>query len=307
MILELETEIFGNFFIDNAFEIKHHPFSIRMWFDDIANEYKLTICKRVNNYSNYIPKLKNGDSKFKNIEFPNENFLEEERTILQHIESFGALDCGVKKINWDNFKIKWIPENEIEMKDLCINEYRRNQTYKIQKSKLTQKWLSDTIIHRSQLSKLYLPFSFYRYGINLYNNYQYQNAFLHFYLMLEGFFGNGQFSKRKIKIEFSKSDILDYAIGETLSYLFKKNNNHYNWLKNIIKTYNKSMNKESIIHCLVEQRGSLSHFYITSSKKQRNPFREKDYHSLSFITMSICKFASIKLRLEPFRRKSDKV
>ena len=121
--------------------------------------------------------------------------------------------------------------------------------------------------------------------------------------MLEGFFGNSiDYKNEKMKLEFKKSDILEYAINESIQYLENVKGKHYEWLINICKRYNKKVDKEGIIHVIVEQRGNLSHFSFPNSNKQKNPFKDSNYESLAFITMSICVFSSIKLRLKPLRQ-----
>lgn len=304
MIVKIETEIFGRFKIEKDMEVKHHPFTINIRYEENTNRFYISISKKVYNYSSSLPVVKLGNQKIKEIRFPNQEFLEGQIEILQHIESFGAIDIGIEKIDWQNCSIEWIPENEVERTEVPIRKYSRNLSYGLDKKIFSKSWLSNTIIHRRQISHLTLPFTFFREGANFYHSFQYQNAFLNFYLMLEGFFGNGKSYKNKdMKEEFKNSKILVYAIDETLkSFKREKNEKHLAWLNETLKKYNKVLNIEAIIHILVEQRGNLSHFSIVKSEKQKNPFKDRDYESLAFLTMSICLFSSIKLRLEPFRK-----
>jgi hypothetical protein len=198
-----------------------------------------------------------------------------------------------------NFKI----EEDMMFKhhpfDIDVRFDLENEKYFISISK---NWLRDCVIHKNQLAHLSLPFSFFREGAYLYRVFKYQSSFITFYLMLEGFFGNGKdYKNEKVKNEFSKSVILDNAINKTIFYLTNTQNQHYDWLDKTCKKYNKKMDKTGIIHLLIEQRGNLSHFSLANAKKQKNPFREKDYHSLAYIAMMICIFSSVDLRLEPFR------
>jgi hypothetical protein len=167
---------------------------------------------------------------------------------------------------------------------------------------ITQNWLFQTLIHRRQLQHLDQPFSFYREGINYYLKFQYQNAYINFYLMLEGFFSNGKhFKNEEIKNDFIKSEIIKYAINETITYLIQNKDKHYKWILQKCQDYNKNLDNDGIIHVLVENRGALSHYSLASSRKLKDPFSDHDYESLAVIALMICRFSTIKLRLEPFK------
>ena len=305
MIVKIETEISGTFKIEKDMKVKHYPFDIDILFDEKKEKYVISISKKVYDYSSHLPKILAENQKIKKNNFTNQNFLKEQIQILQHIESFGAIDKGVERIDWQNCSIEWIPETEEEQKELSIREHSIKLYYDTQNINLSKDWLFNTIIYRRQLSDFTLPFTFFREGSNFFHNFQYQNSFLNFYWMLEGFFGNGiKYDNKTMKAEFKNSGILEYAINETVEYLKTCDGNHYEWLINTCKKYSKNCDKDGIIHILVEQRGNLSHFSLSKSKKQKNPYTDTDYESLAFISMTICRYSSIKLRLEPFRRKT---
>lgn len=301
MIVKIEAEIIGNFTIEQDIKFEYYPFDIDLRIDVEMNCYIISLNRRILDYASYLPKEKNENGKIREIIFPSQFFLEEQIKVLQHIESFGAIDKEIEKIDWQNCSIEWIPENKKEENELPIRKYKRKLSYDSEIKIISKDWLRDTVIYKRQLAHLALPFSFFKEGVNLYHNFHYQSSFINFYLMLEGFFGNGKdFKNEKMKSAFSKSKILDYAINQTISYLKSTQDIHYYWFVETCKNYNKKTDKEGIIHFLVEQRGNLSHFSIKNASKQKNLFKEVDYHSLAFIAMMICRYSSIKLRLEPF-------
>lgn len=104
------------------------------------------------------------------------------------------------------------------------------------------------VIYRKQLAHLDLPFSFFREGINSYHNFQYQESFINFYPMLEGFFANNQFKNEKVKSEFKKSTILLKSINQVIKYLEKSNGQHYEWFIETCEKYNKPKDEIGIIH-----------------------------------------------------------
>lgn len=303
MIAKVEAEITGNFVIEKDMEVKLHPFTIDVRYTSEFDKFFISVSRKVNDYARFIPNVKADNGNLLELNFPMQDYLKEHITILQHIESFGAIDKEIEEIYWQNISIEWIPETVEEEQELLISKVVRRQSFSSKTRILSKDWLFNTVLHRNQLSQLALPLSFYREGANLYHNFQYQSSFLQFYLMLEGFFGNAEHKNDKMKKEFAKSEILDLAIKETITWLENERSNHYQWLVQTCQKYNKAVNKEGIIHLLVELRGNLSHFSILKPSKQKNPFKESDYHSLAFIAMMICRFSSIKLRLEPFRNR----
>lgn len=303
MIVKIETEIKGNFVIEKDMIVKHHPFEFDIRYDKLLDNFFISISRKIIDYNKHIPILESRNNKATEIRFPSEEFLSEQIEILQHLESLGAIDKEVSKIDWQNCSIEWIPELPEEDSILPIRKYYRDIEYESKKNILSKDWLFNTIIHRRQCAQLTLPFSFFREGVNFYHNFQYQNAFINFYFMLEGFFGNGVNFKNKImKFEFSKSEILEYGISESIKHLEKKNDHHHEWLLETCKENNKNIDKKGIIHLLVEMRGKLSHFSFKKSNRQKNYFNDNEYSSLAFFTMMICKYSIVKLRFEPLKK-----
>ncbi len=303
MKLVVTAQLYSQVLIDEVIELKYYPFIISFHPNENKILEEISIERGITDFIGLIPKVKVENHTVKQIEFPKEDFLAEQRELLQHLESFGSLDLDIIEIKWDNPKITWIPENEEERSMLPISSYKRNLEYDTSK-KLTLGWLQGTVYNRRMLSHLVLPLSFHRKGINFYHRFEYSESFLSFYIMLEGVFGNGKTKNYQVEQEFLKSEIMNYAITETLKWLNnEENNNHKEWLLKFLKSKDWQYDIKGIISMLVKQRGYLSHFSLNSNRKQRDTFNEKENHSPAFIIMSICRFATIKLRLDPFIKK----
>ena len=151
MIVKIETEIIGSFTIENVMTVRLHPYEINIRFDQETSRYLISISKRESNFSRYLPKLEINEDKVTGIVFPSQEFLHEQIKILQHIESFGALDKNIERINWQNCSLEWIPETVEEKEVLSISSYYRNLAYKIEPKILSQGWLFQTVVHRKQL------------------------------------------------------------------------------------------------------------------------------------------------------------
>ena len=219
--------------------------------------------------------------------------------ILQHIESFGALDDRLSKIDMENLTYRWIPENENDHLS-PFNELKSKIELKPNKE-LTEKWLRDTIIHRRQMEELYLPFSFLRDGKEFYDKRKYQAAFCSFYMMLEYFFNENGWGIKKDA--FVRKKCLGVALKQTLEQM-PRYKEHNEWLVNELKKRQKEYDVEGLLFLLNRFRDEFSHASI--NERNRNPFKERDYISISFINMVVCHFVSIKKRLLPFVREDEK-
>lgn len=301
MIIKIECEIIGDFTITDNCKVKYHPYELEIQFRETDQKFYISLLKKITNYSNLLPKLEIAENGEKTIKLPSQAFLNEEIELLQHIESFGALDKEIYNIEWNNLSIEWIPETEQEEKEIVIKKHSYSLSFNNKKPVINEDWLFNTIIHKRRLSHLILPLSFFRIGLKFYKSFQYQESFLNFYLMLEGIFGNNKFKNEHIKSEFRKSDILRKAIQQLLEQLKNSDLKHYEWFSEMCAKYNKKASVDGAIHIIVEQRGNLSHFSNTNPDKHKNPFKDKDFDSLAFITLMVCKYVSIDLRLEPFK------
>ena len=199
----------------------------------------------------------------------------------------------------ENLTYRWIPENERDHQS-PFNELKRKVESK-PNTELTENWLRDTIIHRQQMKDLYLPFSFLRDGKEFYAIRKYQAAFCSFYMMLEYFFNENGWGIKKDA--YLRKKCLGISLYKTLEQM-PRYKDHYEWLINELKKRQKEYDVEGLLFLLNRFRDEFSHASI--NERNRNPFRERDYISISFIIMVVCQFVSIKKRLLPFVREDER-
>jgi len=308
MRVVFEAEVNGIVPLEEVIELKLMPYLIRLLPSDDKNLAKVCIEREVPDFEKFIPKFQRTKGGAHEIIIPKQDFSGEER-LVQHIESFAAIDYGISKINWQTPRIVWIPENDEEKAKLAMPSYKRSPAYGTPKTPISLQWLRDTILHRDRVSHLVSPLSFFRIGSNRFHEFHYSEAFLNFYLMLEGLFGEGQAKNHKVEEAFKGSGILNKAISDFFDYLKsgRGNNAHGVWLENYVMEKKLEFNNEGLIRALISIRGNLSHYYFKSSRKQRDSFNEKENESIAWIAMCICMFAAIQLRLEPFRARSTDI
>lgn len=304
MILLIECKVDSDTLIDNIIEWRVNNYVFKLYPNDNNKFGSITVESKFQNYQDHTPKVTIENHKISTIEFPEENFYPEQLSMLQYIESFSALDLGVRKIHWDNPTINWIAESDEER--IAIKGYAKTMDYPANNRKITLGWFQDTIIHRRMVGHLTEPLSFYRIGVNHYNQHSYIQAFLHFYLMLEGVFGNGNTNKKILIGAFMDAAYLTYGIENVLkSFDNPVHKKHKDWFDRY-SFINNEVNKDPLrkmINIFFDERGKLAHFSNNKNDRRRNNFEERKYQSLAAISMMVCHFCSIKLRLDPFIKK----
>jgi len=306
MILLIECSVDSETIIDDIIEWRVNSFVIKFYPAEQKVFRKISVECKFLDYLNYAPKVTVENKQLTNIEFPEEDFYSEQISILQHLESFSALDLGVRRIHWDSPSIKWIAENEEE--EIAIRGYTKKQSYPVNDRKITLKWIQQTLANRRMVNHLVEPLSFYRIGLNHYHSHYYIQAFLHFYLMLEGVFGKGKSRKDETIIAFLNEPKLVSAIQTALENFerpdFRK---HKAWFENY-SFDNLKINGDPVrkmINIFIDQRGLLAHNVGLNSERRRNNFEEKKYQALAATAMGVCLLVSRELRLDPYRRKDN--
>ncbi|HEY5588494.1 MAG TPA: hypothetical protein VIK86_06005 [Candidatus Paceibacterota bacterium] len=299
MIFEVQVEILGdNISIEENVEFKKHPYFIRLFGKD--EKYYISIQKKLLNFEGCVPTMSVGIDGIPKITIPPNDFYQDIIHFIQHVESFGALDNRLQRIDCDNLTLRWIPENENEHIS-PFKEITRKKENNKPNVKITKNWLQNTVIYERQMGDLFIPFAFYRDATILFHDSRYQSAFCTFYMMLEYFFHEKEWGIAK---DAYKRDLcLNTCLKATLDTL-PKYNAHLTWLVNELNRRAKEYNEEGLLFILNRFRDELSH--AVHKDKNRNIFNDKSFFSLAFIAMNVCLLVSIKKRLLPFVRVSEK-
>jgi hypothetical protein len=299
MIFEVQAEILGNNLnIEENVEFKKHPYLIRLFWKE--EKCFISVQKKLLNFEGCVPTLSPGNDGIPLITIPPNDFYQDIIHLLQHIESFGALDNRLQRIDYENLTLRWIPENDNEhippFQSITMKKESNHQHVKI-----TKNWLQSTVLHERQLGELFIPFAFYRDATILFHDSRYQSAFCTFYMMLEYFFHEKDWGIEK---DAYKRDLcLSTCLKATLDTL-PKFKTHHSWLINELKRRTKDYNEEGLLFVLNRFRDELSH--AADKDRNRNVFNDRSFFSLAFIAMNVCLLVSIKKRLLPFVREDNK-
>jgi hypothetical protein len=146
---------------------------------------------------------------------------------LQGIEALCSV-WGLKAIDKKNYKIEWIPENEEEKSKLIIRNFKvlPPQLQDNEIRPLSFPYIGQAIIASWDGSKLSTLCSFYRRGVEDYENDLYITAIYQFYFILESLYGDGKFKENDLIKKFDASDELKKIFYETF-----KDNQFLNGLK----------------------------------------------------------------------------
>jgi hypothetical protein len=297
MRFEIQFTVYGNLKIqDNLIEIKRNPYTIKLFEE--SGKYFISVSKTISNDSDCLP-YANFTSTEKEIILPQESHYSDMIELVSHIESFGSLDNKLEFIDKTNITFRWIAEGDSDHFSPLTSITRKVAEGQYLKP-ISKDWLSSTIIYKNQLGDLFIPFSFFRDGKNLFHSLRYQSAFCMFYMMLEYFFqekgwgiSNDAYKRKKC---------LRSSLIKTLEDL-KKYQKHHDWLRNELSRRGKEYDENGLLFVINIYRNELSH--AADKNKNRNVFNEHKYFSLSYVAMMLCLFVSIKKRLLPFVHLSD--
>jgi len=295
MKFELQFKVYGDLKIqNNNIEIKKHPYLIKL-FEEEENQFYISISKQISLNSDCLPKINNSNGIYE-VVLPKQSAYSEMIEYINHIESFASVDNKIVSIDKINIIFSWIPENDDDHY-FPFTKIQRSFDNEHELDFISEEWLSQTIIHKRQLGELYLPFSFFKEGKNMFHSGKYQTAFCTFYMMLEYFFHDEKRGWGINNNAYKTYVCLEACINKTLLQI-QSYQQHHNWLKNELKQINKNYNVEDFLSLIIKFRNDFSH--ASDKNKNRNNFKEHEYFSLAFITLMLCKFVSIKQRLSPF-------
>ena len=293
MRLEIKATITGDFVIDKPVTAKSHPYDFTIFKED--DMYKISISKKVVNYQNYMTKC-NMHEGIPTFTLTPYEIYEDMIHWLQYIESMGAFNIAIESVNWDEPTISWIPEIEEEKGVMpLLSHQKKHQTNK-SKRRISQSNLSNLVIYRRCLKDIYIPFTYFRQGKNLFEQRKYYFAYINFFMMLEYCFANGKFQKRDVLKEFNTSYLLKKSITSTIELMINngKNEDHIKWIKQECSNRNKNFDLDGILYVLVEYRGLLSH---ASKLSEKYLFNDTELFSLAFLINMICFFVCGNLQI----------
>jgi hypothetical protein len=200
---------------------------------------------------------------------------------FQYLESMLAFDGELRKIHWEWPKQEFIAETEDEERRTAGLGTHSERKYRIENAVRDKAKLTDIIMRREMLSQLTVVQSFWREGYNEYIALRFINAFVNFYFVIEGMYGNGKTAKDRLIDEFWNSQPFGYAFKCALDTFAKNEPANEKRLMDMLNITDRSELFNSLVDVIVDTRGSVLHYRRRSTQRQGEPFRQLEYEPLA--------------------------
>jgi len=269
---------------DLRFEWRDFDFTFTV--DDSSRPIEVAVQFAVIDYLKYLPALnRHGDShRLAMRELPRQREVQD---LLHYMESVGSFWFQVRKIHWDSLENIWIPESEKERAETSVLRMRTTESYPEDLNPIPAVAMRDLLEMKPELEHLTIPLSFYREGVIYFRSFRYVVAFTQFYLFLEGLFGGGKSRNRQVEENFLASELVQEAVAEGQRAIQVKQ--HWESIREFLRAENCEESTEGLTRLLVRARGTLSHYWISSSKKKGHPLNQREYQSLAYWAFTVCK------------------
>jgi hypothetical protein len=239
-------------------------------------------------YDGALPSIESGDIKVKlkiNLANPDTGNLE---SIINYIGAVGSFWWGIRSVSMNDMKVEFIPESDTEKESLNVFSFSIPKSFPKRNIHVQSHQFRDILKMRKNWEYITTPMSFYREGNVEFESFRFKNAFINYFFMLEGLYGNGQSGKAsQIKALLSHQEVHD-AVTKAMVAVRKSNaEKHLENLTALLAHYSYEETVEGIISLLVHTRGVLSHFYVKSSQRQGTPLNQENFYTEAFIMQAI--------------------
>ena len=212
---------------------------------------------------------------------------------LQTVESLLGILGNIKRIIWNKAVFEYYPETEEEFKRINIlpaffflHELTTDDAADVSIATITP-----YLRRMGDLNKLAAPMSFFKESKNEYSSGRYITSFFNSYFIIEGLFGNGQWRKRDIVRELTSSPVFSGFVQSFLDSVEKIKNPAEGMTKDQtteeLKKFNQPFTVEGLVKIIVETRGKLHHFSISSTQPQGTPLNHFDYKRIALIGFTL--------------------
>lgn len=276
----VQAEIVGDFVLTGPIKTQHNKFQVSIFIEN--GKYKISVVKAIpaqspleldNTYSRGIP--------------PEETEYQDYILMLKHIAALGGFHYGISKILYrDTLELVWY-EGEYAFQELRVIYSIQRHYPPSKKRYLSDGNLTSLFIINKIVPDVLIPYNYFREASSYFNNEEYRQAYLHFYMLLEFCFSNGATGIKKQVEAFENSIGLKLALLETLKLLKSIRVNHYEWIKNEVIKEEKIFSVKTTLRTLYNYRGRLAHGFKRSAPYV---FDDKKLRPITFFINQICFF-----------------
>ena len=188
------------------------------------------------------------------------------------------------RIDWTKIESQFIAENQQDEELAVIAGFRSKTEYRPIPTKVTPSGLKAIVNLIDERSPLYVAKGFWQEGMNFFRTFNYVQAFYSFFFILEDFFAEGKSGKAEVikRLDRSKGfcDAAEYAFNA-----LQNEERHKANLQRFFSEEQLEFNKENLPAFLFLMRGRMHHYSSKNRKKQATPYSQKEFESISFLTI----------------------
>ncbi|MFX1492065.1 MAG: hypothetical protein ACFFBU_07375 [Promethearchaeota archaeon] len=254
--------------------------------DGYVKEITVTVPNFPADLTPKVTSLQSGKVKA-HIHIPSDPFIYVLREDMRSLEGLLAL-YGVRSIDTENPKVKWIPETEEEKTNLHLYEFQRSYAEPNDEGlpPLPFDLVVRSIIASKEAKEIQIPLAFFRKGGNDIYERRFIEAIYDFYFLIETCYGKGKSKNYAVKQELTKS----YELKKFVIEVQKEKDPRIYGERKLLEIYrNAYLNKrpEKIIGHIVDLRGFLHHHSL-GRKDIWHPEKQDEYQVDALFLQNLC-------------------
>lgn len=246
----------GNICLEAPISTQTHGFKVSLFIED--GVYKISLLKRVaDSDSLKIKEIKDG--LYSLYLTPEEKAYQTYIQLLQHIEAIAGFNYGITKILYqDTLELFWCTGdaffNDLVRISLAKQQFKKPKLHLLSASKL-----SSIVLLERVMPEAIIPYNFYREATNYLKIREYRLAYLHYYMILEYCFCDGNYSEKSQVSRYEKILDINFAVLDTIKFYKDNDSEQLSWLINIVKTRFQNFTLRNILILLFRYRGEIAH------------------------------------------------
>jgi len=219
-----------------------------------------------------------------------------ERMVLE----FRKLECNLgfalrgqalRRINCQQMKIDFVPENDDERARLGVSAYEVTRGYNERPLRISGQTLRQAIQHGTRFPELDVHKAFLHDGMNQFHALQYVAAFYQFYFVIEDLYAAGKTSEKEVVKAFAASDELTSNLEIAIRQFTKDDDRHSQVLERFMSAERCERTVAGLRTFLFRIRGHLHHYSSRSTKPKSTPFNQRDFETVALLGMLIARLA----------------
>jgi len=224
-------------------------------------------------------------------------FEMDDELVAQIRAEFHALESQLSfrfplcRIMWEWPHFELIRETAAEREAFQVYGYGTKEERRRAPMPADEDAVIDVVKSRFVFAPLTVPLSFYREGLAEYDQFRFISAFVSFYFVLEGLYGQGNTKNRLVEKAFTDSSTFRNAVIASLAAAGREQPGMYARVTAAFAAGELALDETGAARFLVRTRGRLHHFTNSVRRLEGTPFTHKEFEVAAFLAKIITTFA----------------